>query len=434
MGALSRTWNWHQFKFNTPQRLTEERESRDEEIKIRRRILLTLPIQDPSDRERLIDAAQSAAIGVFLPAWMRQRHDRFSIIGAGAVSAGSATLLLWLLNGQIISNPFMDLQPTKSSGLPILEQAEIALTLMATGTLWASRRAALSILRDRLHGNPESEKSRFDFLLISWVSVIGFTLIGLPWVAFSGSNNYREWPTGWQVLSGGSFLIGVALRRWTNAFRQLLDRYARAEYEKTTDQVVWRLHYLSWILHARRPHHLKPHILRQIRTLMDESARTIEMNPVPIRTAHWRERTLRRQIRCDHARIAAALRGLSGEIAKAHSIEQYDRVCASVLAGAISAAHGKWDELLANTPEVTPTSRFARSLRRAAPSCTLIAAALTIPVLPGVGPASDGIRVLLLATAVFAALPATDATRDILKGALDKALIKGSDVEAAKNN
>ncbi|CAL9443446.1 hypothetical protein SUDANB1_02284 [Streptomyces sp. enrichment culture] len=434
MGAISRIWNWYQFKANAPQRLAEERENRDEEIKIRRRISLTLPIQEPSDRERLIEAAQSAAIGVFLPVWMRQRHDRFAIIGAGIVSAGSAALLLWLLNGGAISNSFIDLTPPRSSKLSVAEQAEMVIVLVATGALWVGRRSVLFILQERLQASPEPERSGFDLLLISCTSVMGVAIVGLPWLILSAFAHYREWPIGWQVLLGGGLLLGFALRRWTNAFRQLLDRHARTEYEESIDQVVWQLHYLAWILHVRRPQYLKPHTLRQVRTLIGEAARIIELNPVPIRTAHWRERTLRRQIRRDHARVAATLRELSKDVATVHSVEQYDRVCAAVLAGAISAAHGNWDELLENAPEVTLISRSTRSIRRAAPALTLVAAAFTIPVLPGVGPASDGIRVLLLATAVFTTLPATDATRDIIRGALDKALLKGPGVGTAKSN
>ncbi|MCQ9183055.1 hypothetical protein KMT30_29225 [Streptomyces sp. IBSBF 2953] len=434
MGAISRIWDWYQFSANAPQRRVAERENRDEEVKIRRRVLLTLPIQESSDRERLIKAAQSAAIGVFLPVWMRQRHDRFAVVGAGIFSAGSVALLLWLLNGDAISNGFIDLHPSRSSRLSVVEQTEILVILVGAGALWVGRRAALFVLRERLHANPEPERSGLDFPLIVWVSAIGVTIVGLPWVAFTASAHYREWPIGWQVLLGGGLLLGFALRRWANAFWRLLDRHARTEYEESIDQVVWQLHYLAWILHVRRPQYLKPHILRQVRTLMGEAARIIELNPVPIRTAHWRERTLRRHIRRDHARVAAALRELSKDVATVHSVEQYDRVCAAVLAGAISAAHGNWDELLENAPEVTLTSRSARSIRRAAPALTLIAAALVIPVLPGVGPASDGIRVLLLATAVFTALPSDNATRDVIRGALDKALLKGSGAETAKNN
>lgn len=251
---------------------------------------------------------------------------------------------------------------------------------------------------------------------------------------FSASSNYREWPIGWQVLLGGGLLLGIALRRWANAFRQLLDRHARAEYEESIDQVVWQLHYLAWILHTRRPQYLKPRTLRGIRTVIGETARVIELNRIPLRTANWRERALRRQIRRDHARIAAILRGLSRDVATLHSLEQYDRVCAAVLAGAISAAHGNWDELLENAPEVTLISRSARSLRSVTPALTLVGAALAIPVLPGVGPASDGIRVLLLATAVLSILPAGDATRDIVRGTLDKALLKDLGTGTAKSN
>ncbi|GAA3552281.1 hypothetical protein GCM10022295_37800 [Streptomyces osmaniensis] len=109
-------------------------------------------------------------------------------------------------------------------------------------------------------------------------------------------------------------------------------------------------------------------------------------------------------------------------------------MCAAVLAGAISAAYGNWDELLEGAPEVSLISRTARTFRRIVPSMVLAGAALVIPILPGVGASADGIRVLLLATAVLSALPTGDAARDIIRGTLDKALIKDSGSGAAKNN
>ncbi|WP_346182698.1 hypothetical protein [Streptomyces osmaniensis] len=433
MGVGSRIWHWYQFGSSIPQGRIDERETREEDLKIRRRITLDLAVQDPFDRERLIEAAQLAAVGVFLPAGMRQRHDRLSIFGAGILTMSGGAFLLWLLNGGPISGSSTNDGKPNVLGLSVLGQVELLITLMAVGALWTSRRAVFSTLRQRLHPSPAPE-SGFDHALVVCAILIGVTVVGLPWAALFATSRYGQWPIGWQILVGGGLVLGIASRRMGNALWQFLDRHARIEYEEPVDQVVWRLHYLAWLLHVYRPKYLKPRVLRQARSRINETARIIELNPVPLRAAHWRERSLRRAIRHDHARVAATLRELSKNVATVHTLEQYDRVCAAVLAGAISAAYGNWDELLEGAPEVSLISRTARTFRRIVPSMVLAGAALVIPILPGVGASADGIRVLLLATAVLSALPTGDAARDIIRGTLDKALIKDSGSGAAKNN
>lgn len=433
MGIGSRIWRWYQFGSNMSQRRIDEREAREEDLKIRRRITLDLSVQDPSDRERLIEAAQLAALGVFLPTGMRQRNDRLSIAGAGILTLSGGAFLLWLLNGGPISDSSVSAGKPETLGLSVLGQVEMLITLVAAGALWTSRRAVFATLRQRLQPNPAPE-SDFDHALVVCATLIGVTLVGLPWAVLAASSRYGQWPIGWQALVGGGFFLGLASRRLGNALYQFLDRHARIEYEEPVDQVVWRLHYLAWLLHVYRPNYLKPRILRQARARINETARIIELNPVPMRTAHWRERSLRKQIRHDHARVAATLRELSKNIATVHTLEQYDRVCDAVLAGAISAAHGNWDELLEAAPEISVISRTVRAFRRTVPSLVLVGAALVIPVLPGIGASADGIRVLLLATAVLSILPTGDAARDIIRGTLDRALVRDSGSGTAKNN
>ncbi|MGW1809082.1 hypothetical protein [Streptomyces sp. NPDC002078] len=433
MGVGSRIWHWYQFASSIPQTRIDERETREEDLKIRRRITLDLSIQDACDRERLIEAVQLAAVGVFLPTGMRQRHDRLSMVGAVILALSGGVFLLWMLNGGEISGFSVNEKKSEVLGLSVLGQVELLITLVAAGGLWSGRRVVFSILRQRLYPSPAPE-SGFDHALVGWVITIGVTVVGLPWAALSASSRYGRWPIGWQVLIGGGFVLGLASRRLGSALWQFLDRHARIEYEEPVDQVVWRLHYLAWLLRVYRPNFLKPSVLRQARARIDETARIIELNPVPLRVAHWRERSLRRHIRHDHARVAATLRQHSKNVATIHTLEQYDRVCAAVLAGAISAAYGNWDELLEGAPEVSLVSRTARAFRSAVPSLALAGAALVIPVLPGVGASADGIRVLLLATAVLSALPTGDATRDIIRGTLEKALNKDSGSGAAKHS
>ncbi|MDX5566474.1 hypothetical protein PYK79_28760 [Streptomyces sp. ID05-04B] len=99
MGVGSRIWHWYQFASSSPQTRVDEKETREEDLKIRRRITLDLSIQDACDRERLIEAVQLAAVGVFLPAGMRQRHDRLSMVGAVILALSGGVVLLWMLNG-----------------------------------------------------------------------------------------------------------------------------------------------------------------------------------------------------------------------------------------------------------------------------------------------------------------------------------------------
>ncbi|MEV6057831.1 hypothetical protein [Streptomyces sp. NPDC052107] len=370
---------------------------------------------EDDERDSMISAVDNAAIGAILPVVYRARINRIASLSGLFAAGATGGLLLCVLNGR----PFAVMQ-SPGLGIPLLTQGVMLVVLIAAGTLWNRRRKVLFQFREMRTASQAGD----DFPLLISLLLVAIPLVGLPWAATVVWPSYSHWATGWQLFLCVGPVLGMIAGRTLDAVWRLLERHWRPAWEEVTDQMVWQLHYLAWLLAVQRPSFMRPLILRVVRADLDRIARIIEGNPVPVRLARWHERALRRRIRTDHLRVAAALRDHSRAMASVRTLGDYDSITESIVRGALAAATGDWDALLFNTPEVNFVSRVTRVLRRLSSTLLLTTAALVIPMLPGVTPAADGVRIVLFSTAVLSLLPAADTTRAELRGALDRALFK----------
>ncbi|MFJ1877785.1 hypothetical protein [Streptomyces sp. KS_5] len=210
--------------------------------------------------------------------------------------------------------------------------------------------------------------------------------------------------------------------------RALNHRYKYADRERPLDSALYWLFLTTARCYQLAPHWWYPHALHAVRRYLDFLAADLRRASVVHRRTSLADWVIRGQGRRDGAALAELVERHRFALARVRTRSEYLRICDSLLSGVQSLAAGDLEELLAHQMAEPFVPRASRLLRRFTPALILLAAALLIPVLPGVsGQTGEGVRWLLLMTALLSLVPSPELVSGTVRTALDKALLSQSE-------
>ncbi len=224
------------------------------------------------------------------------------------------------------------------------------------------------------------------------------------------------------VLFG--YFLGLGAQKWMLVWiRAFNHRYRYADRERPLDVALYRLFFITARCYQLAPRWWYPRALHQARTYLDDLAADLRRASVVHRRTTLADWAIRRQGCRDGAALAELVERHRLALARVRTRSEYLRICDSLLSGVHSLATDDLEELLAHQMAEPFVPRASRLLRRFIPALILLAAAFLVPVLPGVnGQTGEGVRWLLLMTALLSLVPSHDLTSGTVRTALDRAL------------
>lgn len=308
---------------------------------------------------------------------------------------------------------------------PIPEQMVAALGFALVGLTVQLRRAIWRTLRGDIRPSRTDEVQKRNLTRHTFTLLL--PIASTQMAIYAGLILYRVFtngPAGWMILGALTLTSGYGAGKASEAFLDYLYRRGTVETEEILDTVTKALFYATTLLFLNL--HTNEYLNRSARLAVRKqayfSALDVEFNGTPLRYTWVSEKELRRSIKMTHARIAARIRDHAEALAKAHTKEDYKKICDSMLGGFLAALEGDMEALLETAPQITRLSRLSRFARHIAPAAAMALFAGIIPLLPGAGDAAGSVRVLLLATAALTLIPGSTSARATIEGALNKAL------------
>ncbi|MEU0646129.1 hypothetical protein [Streptomyces umbrinus] len=366
------------------------------------------------------DRAVEARMVLSLPSWSSERRQVI------AVSLGISLIFalwigqLWLFNADSLAGVRGNLlgQPSRGGlNADIAEQSLFLLAGICSIHLAVRPRWVLLNYR-RLFTHSSSQPP---ILKIVYAVHVVAVLIGVPWTLVKIFRTHQPWLIGWLVFFTVDLFVVLVGARAEQGLYSVVFGLRRPPGQRHHHKVVWYLFLAVSSLDQSRDSWESDIIFN--RKYLEFAAKQIERDRLPLRTAGRFEFSLRRDMRSDQLRLGAAIRDHSRHLAVARNVTDYRQVCDSMRAGLLAAVERDWPTLLANSPQVTASSRIYRSLRKVTPSLALILFAVGIPVLPGVdSDVGASLRLLLLSTAFLTLMPVGDGVSTTIKDALGKAL------------
>ncbi|MGW6890391.1 hypothetical protein [Streptomyces chartreusis] len=371
-----------------------------------------LPEEDPSERRRL-------RLAVYL-AWVRLRVpvvQRNTVVVVAIVLAALSMLAVAALAAAVAA-AWVD-----AASFAVIECAAVG-----AGTVVNRRRAiwiALRSPRSLVWGSTFAIPFLFagTFLLLIATAVIAGTA-GMLWFRLAAE---QQPAAAVGVLFG--CLLGLGAQKWMFVWiRALNHRYKYADRERPLDSALYWLFLTTARCYQLAPHWWYPHALHAVRRYLDFLAADLRRASVVHRRTSLADWVIRGQGRRDGAALAELVERHRFALARVRTRSEYLRICDSLLSGVQSLAAGDLEELLAHQMAEPFVPRASRLLRRFTPALILLAAALLIPVLPGVsGQTGEGVRWLLLMTALLSLVPSPELVSGTVRTALDKALLSQSE-------
>ncbi|MER5888681.1 hypothetical protein ABT160_33055 [Streptomyces sp. NPDC001941] len=219
-------------------------------------------------------------------------------------------------------------------------------------------------------------------------------------------------------------LLGAQANQWIASVERVLNRrYRQPHRSRPLDSLLVELMTATSACFHGRSRWWDPRHVAVVRARLAEAVVAAQDHGDTRRRTSITEVASRRQARQFHATLAELVRRHDRAITHARTAREYDTVLASLRSGVLALVDGDLDALLEHGATEPPASKAARLLRRTAPSLTLVAFAVVIPLLPGVdGATGGGVRVLLLMTAALALTPAGDSASGSVRSALERSL------------
>ncbi|WP_093929592.1 hypothetical protein [Streptomyces sp. ok210] len=213
---------------------------------------------------------------------------------------------------------------------------------------------------------------------------------------------------------------GLWMRLWIDAIHH---RYKHVDRERPLDGALYILFMVSARSYALSSFWWHKDVLRSSRQHLTHLATDLRRASVVHRRTSVKEWAVRRQGRLDNAVLAELVERHSSELARVRTATEYRRLCDSLFSGVRSLAAEDLEELFAHQAAEPVVPRASRLLQRFLPAIVLVTASLLIPLLPGVAAQTgDGVRWLLLMTALLSLAPANDLMSGTVRAALDKSL------------
>lgn len=229
------------------------------------------------------------------------------------------------------------------------------------------------------------------------------------------------------VASAGvlfALCVGLGTGRWMGLWASAIHhRYKHEDRERPLDQALCVLFMVTAQSYAQSSYWWQADVLRNSRQRLVSLAAELRRASVVHRRTSVKEWAIRRQARLDNATLAELVERHCSALARVRTAAEYQRLCDSLFSAVRSLAAEDLEELFAHQATEPLPSRSSRLLQRFLPAVVLVAASFLVPLLPGVGAQTgEGVRWLLLMTALLSLAPANELMSGTVRAALDKSL------------
>ncbi|MFC7810150.1 hypothetical protein [Streptomyces olivaceus] len=239
-------------------------------------------------------------------------------------------------------------------------------------------------------------------------------------------------PAGHQLITAVTGLFGAVLGlqvgRWIHMVESLVSRrFQKPQRRRPLDAVLVELMAAMWACFRGRAQWWEPGNIKAVRARLALAVEAASDTTTVRRRMSITEVAVRRRARQEHAALAELIRRHDRAITQVRTAQEYDAITDSLRVGALALATGDLETLMEHSSAEPPASRGNRLMRRTGSSLILATFAMVIPLLPGVNSATgNGVRVLLLMTAVLALLQVGDSASGSIRSALERSLFTNS--------
>ncbi|MGW6955209.1 hypothetical protein [Streptomyces sp. PAN_FS17] len=370
-----------------------------------------LPDEDPSERTKLRLAVYLAWVRLRVPVVQRNTVVVVAIVLAALSMLAVAALVAAVATAWVDVTSFAVIECAAIGvGTVVNRRRDIWIALHSPRSLlWASTFAIAFLLASTI------------LLLIATTVMAG--IAGVLWVRLKAEQRPVTAVGG---LFGG--ILGLRAQKWMFVWiRAVNHRYKYADRERPLDGALYWLFFTTARCYQLAPHWWYPHALQVARRYLDFLAADLRRASVVHRRTTLADWAIRRQARRDGAALAELMERHRVGLARVRTRSEYLRICDSLLSGVQSLAADDLDKLLAHQKAEPFVPRASRLIRRFSPALVLLAAALLVPVLPGVSDQTgEGVRWLLLMTALLSLMPSHELASGTVRTALDRALFSQS--------
>jgi len=366
-----------------------------------------LPVDDPSERTRLRLAVYLAWVRLRVPVVQRNIVVVVAIVLATFSMFCVAALVAVVAAAWVHASRFAVLEcAAMGAGTVVNRRRDAWIALSSPRSLvWASTFAVPFLFVSTI------------LLLIATAVLLG--IAGVLWARLPA----EEWPVAAVGVLFGC-LLGLGAQKWMIVWDGILNHhYRHGDRERPLDGALYGLFFATARCYQRVPRWWYPSALWDIRRYLAFAAGVVRRASVVHRRTTVSDWEIRRLGRRDGAALAELIERHRSALARVRTRSEYVHICDSLFSGLQSLAADNLAELLAHEMTEPFVPRASRVLRRFAPACILVAAALLIPALPGVsGQSGEGVRWLLLLTALLSLVPSHELASGTVRSALDKAL------------